>query len=127
MVQKNEDAQGQSVKKGRTIQKRRDVSEVCLSANAMPKTVTDWYSTRREYHIVVLGAGGVGKSCLTAQFVQNVWIESYDPTIEDSYRKQIEVDVSYAKAVNSSLEGLTFAGASMYIRNTGYRWHGTVQ
>lgn len=32
---------------------------------------------------------------LTAQFVQNVWIESYDPTIEDSYRKQIEVDVSF--------------------------------
>jgi hypothetical protein len=65
---------------------------------------------RREYHIVVLGAGmcsppssgiagvdvwtgGVGKSCLTAQFVQNIWIESYDPTIEDSYRKQMEVDV----------------------------------
>ncbi|RMZ78621.1 hypothetical protein DV738_g3831, partial [Chaetothyriales sp. CBS 135597] len=47
---------------------------------------------RREYHVVVLGAGGVGKSCLTAQFVQNVWIESYDPTIEDSYRKQINVD-----------------------------------
>lgn len=47
---------------------------------------------RREYHIVVLGAGGVGKSCLTAQFVQNIWIESYDPTIEDSYRKQMEVD-----------------------------------
>lgn len=43
-------------------------------------------------HIVVLGSGGVGKSCLTAQFVQNVWIESYDPTIEDSYRKAIEVD-----------------------------------
>ncbi|EAS31243.3 small GTP-binding protein [Coccidioides immitis RS] len=47
---------------------------------------------RREYHIVVLGAGGVGKSCLTAQFVQNVWIENYDPTIEDSYRKHLEVD-----------------------------------
>jgi hypothetical protein len=29
----------------------------------------------------------------TAQFVQNVWIESYDPTIEDSYRKPLEVDV----------------------------------
>jgi GTPase SAR1 family protein len=38
----------------------------------------------------------VGKSCLTAQFVQNVWIESYDPTIEDSYRKQVEIDVSCA-------------------------------
>lgn len=33
--------------------------------------------------------------CIKAQFVQNVWIESYDPTIEDSYRKQIEVDVSF--------------------------------
>ncbi|KAH8816886.1 ras-related protein RSR1 [Xylogone sp. PMI_703] len=48
--------------------------------------------SQREYHIVVMGAGGVGKSCLTAQFVQNIWIESYDPTIEDSYRKQIQVD-----------------------------------
>ncbi|KAK3075317.1 Ras- protein rsr1 [Teratosphaeriaceae sp. CCFEE 6253] len=27
-----------------------------------------------------------------AQFVQGVFIESYDPTIEDSYRKQIDVD-----------------------------------
>merc|ERR1711977_157788 len=49
-------------------------------------------SKRREYNIVVLGSGGVGKSCLTAQFVQNIWIESYDPTIEDSYRKTLEVD-----------------------------------
>lgn len=46
----------------------------------------------RDYKIVVLGAGGVGKSSLTVQFVQGVYIDSYDPTIEDSYRKQIEVD-----------------------------------
>ncbi|KAF2963410.1 hypothetical protein GQX73_g10172 [Xylaria multiplex] len=39
-----------------------------------------------------MGAGGVGKSCLTAQFVHNEWIESYDPTIEDSYRTQMTVD-----------------------------------
>ncbi|KAI5777710.1 P-loop containing nucleoside triphosphate hydrolase protein [Geopyxis carbonaria] len=26
-----------------------------------------------------------------AQFVQNIWIESYDPTIEDSYRKVVDV------------------------------------
>ncbi|KJZ75738.1 Ras-related protein Rap-1b [Hirsutella minnesotensis 3608] len=49
-------------------------------------------STSRELHVVVLGAGGVGKSCLTAQFVHNEWIESYDPTIEDSYRTHIQVD-----------------------------------
>jgi len=30
----------------------------------------------------------------TAQFVHNEWIESYDPTIEDSYRTQVAVDVS---------------------------------
>lgn len=42
--------------------------------------------------ILTAAIGGVGKSCLTAQFVQNVWIESYDPTIEDSYRKVLNVD-----------------------------------
>lgn len=39
-----------------------------------------------------MGAGGVGKSLVTVQFVQGVYVESYDPTIEDSYRKQIEID-----------------------------------
>ena len=46
----------------------------------------------REYKIVVLGSGGVGKSALTVQFVQGISVEKYDPTIEDSYRKQVEVD-----------------------------------
>ncbi|KAI9588173.1 hypothetical protein GQX74_004019 [Glossina fuscipes] len=36
--------------------------------------------------------GGVGKSALTVQFVQGIFVEKYDPTIEDSYRKQVEVD-----------------------------------
>ncbi|CAI4063638.1 hypothetical protein SUVZ_07G3820 [Saccharomyces uvarum] len=46
----------------------------------------------RDYKLVVLGAGGVGKSCLTVQFVQGVYLDTYDPTIEDSYRKNIEID-----------------------------------
>jgi len=46
----------------------------------------------QEYKIVVLGSGGVGKSALTVQFVQGIFVEKYDPTIEDSYRKQVEVD-----------------------------------
>jgi small GTP-binding protein len=50
------------------------------------------FQPSREFHVVVLGAGGVGKSCLTAQFVHNEWVESYDPTIEDSYRTQLQVD-----------------------------------
>ncbi|KAI8785193.1 circularly permutated Ras protein 1 [Biomphalaria glabrata] len=44
-----------------------------------------------EYKIVTLGAGAVGKSCLTVRFVSNVFVDEYDPTIEDSYRKMITV------------------------------------
>jgi len=46
----------------------------------------------REYKLVVLGSGGVGKSALTVQFVQGIFVEKYDPTIEDSYRKVVEID-----------------------------------
>ena len=41
----------------------------------------------REYKIVVLGSGGVGKSALTVQFVQGLFVEKYDPTV--SYRNEI--------------------------------------
>lgn len=46
----------------------------------------------REYKIVVLGSGGVGKSALTVQFVQGIFVEKYDPTIEDCYRKQVDIN-----------------------------------
>lgn len=36
---------------------------------------------------VVVGSGGVGKSCVTLQFVQGMFIDGHDPTIEDSYQK----------------------------------------
>jgi len=48
----------------------------------------------REFKVVVLGSGGVGKSALTVQFVSGCFMEKYDPTIEDFYRKEIEVDGS---------------------------------
>ena len=44
------------------------------------------------YKIVVVGSGGVGKSCIVVRFVQGKFIKKYDPTIEDFYRKQIDVD-----------------------------------
>lgn len=32
--------------------------------------------------IAVLGAGGVGKSCLSLRYVKNSFVDVYDPTIE---------------------------------------------
>jgi len=46
----------------------------------------------REYKLVVVGGGGVGKSALTIQFIQSHFVDEYDPTIEDSYRKQCTID-----------------------------------
>lgn len=45
-----------------------------------------------EYKLVIVGAGGVGKSAMTIQFVQSHFVDEYDPTIEDSYRKQVTID-----------------------------------
>ncbi|KEG13829.1 putative small GTP-binding protein RAB6 [Trypanosoma grayi] len=42
--------------------------------------------------VVVLGGGGVGKSCLTIQYIQGHFVDKYDATIEDVYRKPIDID-----------------------------------
>jgi len=44
------------------------------------------------YKLVVVGEGGVGKSALTIQFFQKMFVEDYDPTIEDSYIQHVEID-----------------------------------
>eukprot|EP01097_Dermamoeba_algensis_P006959 TRINITY_DN434_c0_g1_i1.p1 TRINITY_DN434_c0_g1~~TRINITY_DN434_c0_g1_i1.p1 ORF type:complete len:194 (-),score=28.33 TRINITY_DN434_c0_g1_i1:148-729(-) len=44
------------------------------------------------YRIVMLGAGGVGKSCITVQLTQKIFVASYEPTIENSYKKELTVD-----------------------------------
>ncbi|KAL5488136.1 RAS1 [Sanghuangporus weigelae] len=50
----------------------------------------------REYKLVVVGGGGVGKSALTIRFIQGQFVDEYDPTIEDSYRKQCLIDEEVA-------------------------------
>ncbi|KAJ5074305.1 ras gtpase [Anaeramoeba ignava] len=42
--------------------------------------------------ISIIGNGGVGKSTFTTQFCYSKFIQYYDPTIEESFRKQIVID-----------------------------------
>ncbi|KAK5167686.1 uncharacterized protein LTR77_007385 [Saxophila tyrrhenica] len=50
-------------------------------------------STSIPYHkLVVLGAGGVGKTALVIQLVVGAFVAEYDPTIEDSYKKKVHID-----------------------------------
>ena len=49
-------------------------------------------TTMTSAEVAIVGEGGVGKSAITIQFVQNHFVDEYDPTIEDSYRKMISVD-----------------------------------
>mmetsp|Transcript_24495 Transcript_24495/g.38760 ORF Transcript_24495/g.38760 Transcript_24495/m.38760 type:complete len:203 (-) Transcript_24495:381-989(-) len=51
-----------------------------------------------EYKVVVLGGGGVGKSTLTIRLLTDNFLDEYDPTIEDSYRKQICLQDANGKA-----------------------------
>lgn len=39
-----------------------------------------------EHKVIVVGAGGAGKSALTQMFMYGNFVEEYDPTTADSYR-----------------------------------------
>lgn len=46
----------------------------------------------REFKVVLFGSGGVGKSAITVQFVAGRFVQNYNPTVEDVYRKDIELN-----------------------------------
>ena len=44
------------------------------------------------FKVYLIGESGVGKSPFVIMFIQKYFVEMYDPTIEDSYRRQVTVD-----------------------------------
>ncbi|KAI9193256.1 ras family-domain-containing protein [Polychytrium aggregatum] len=70
------------------------------------------------HKIIMVGSGGVGKSALTLQFMYGDFIEEYDPTKADSYRKKCTLD-----GTECFIDILDTAGQEEYaaIRDNYYR------
>eukprot|EP00128_Syssomonas_multiformis_P015438 Colp12_sorted_trinity150504_noHs@29714 len=64
---------------------------------------------KESFSIVVCGEGGVGKSAVTLNFIRNQFVEEYDPTIEDSYCKVVDID-----GVRCTLDVTDTAGQEEY-------------
>ncbi|KAK7222148.1 hypothetical protein V2G26_010151 [Clonostachys chloroleuca] len=62
------------------------------------------------HKVVILGDGGVGKTAITNQFVVQYYVETYDPTGGEDYRKQTVVD-----GTPCMVEVLDTAGQDEYV------------
>ncbi|XP_019945667.1 ras-related protein Ral-B [Paralichthys olivaceus] len=67
---------------------------VCLNAKnpAMATSKSKNQSSLALHKVIMVGSGGVGKSALTLQFMYDEFVEDYEPTKADSYRKKVVLD-----------------------------------
>ncbi|MES1908499.1 MAG: hypothetical protein MHM6MM_001422 [Cercozoa sp. M6MM] len=71
-----------------------------------------------ELTVVLLGDGGVGKSALVIRWAIDKFLEDYEPTIEDTYQRDVKVDDEFVH-----LEILDTAGQEEYssLESTWYQ------
>jgi small GTP-binding protein len=68
------------------------------------------------YSVAVLGAGGVGKTCLILRFTRDTWDSDYIPTIQDYFEKAVFQDgVEYTLKIidtagQDEMQGITDIG-----------------
>ncbi|XP_076139248.1 ras-related protein Ral-B-like [Alosa pseudoharengus] len=58
----------------------------------MASTKSKNQSSLSLHKVIMVGSGGVGKSALTLQFMYDEFVEDYEPTKADSYRKKVVLD-----------------------------------
>lgn len=70
------------------------------------------------HRVIMVGSGGVGKSALTLQYIYGDFVDEYDPTKADSYRKKVTLDDA-----DCFIDILDTAGQEEYaaIRDNYYR------
>eukprot|EP01133_Synstelium_polycarpum_P002265 gene2265-2567_t len=107
-----------SIHEGAELAKSLNCLFIETSAKARVNIEEAFYSvvraterTSHVYKVVVIGGGGVGKSAIIIQFIQNHFVDEYDPTIEDSYRKQCVISgLRQAKTTSSSNSSSSSSG-----------------
>lgn len=74
-------------KDGGTKVDTRDPKDARKSIGGKPELSAD-----KAYKLVMLGDGGVGKTAMTIRFVSDRFVQEYDPTVEDAYKKEHQID-----------------------------------
>ncbi|CAJ0578541.1 unnamed protein product, partial [Mesorhabditis spiculigera] len=95
-----------------------EVETGSMSAGAKKSTTATPNAAASVHKVIMVGSGGVGKSALTLQFMYDEFVEEYEPTKADSYRKKVVLD-----GEECSIDILDTAGQEDYsaIRDNYYR------
>jgi len=79
---------GSQVKMGKKEKNKADsANRKSLTPGSKMEILTD-----KVYKLVMLGDGGVGKTAITIRFVSDRFVHEYDPTVEDAYKKEHQID-----------------------------------
>ncbi|KHJ48295.1 Ras family protein [Trichuris suis] len=98
-----------------TVLSAANVEVTSMTSNATKKPSPQQLPVHK---VIMVGSGGVGKSALTLQFMYDEFVEEYEPTKADSYRKRLVLD-----GVECQIDILDTAGQEDYsaIRDNYYR------
>ncbi|EFA79048.1 small GTPase [Heterostelium album PN500] len=92
---------------GNNASKKKKVTKVEIGADVKKEPIG--FVQGKQYKLVMLGQGGVGKTSISIRFVSDRFVTDYDPTVEDAYKKDYQID---GKEI--TLEILDTAGQEEY-------------